>query len=153
MKLWINDNGNRDHKRVLLEVIGERIPVEEAPEGLQISLVMDSGVGPQESYRIDECGGTFTVTGADTLGLYFGIGKLLHTAAWTGESFTPKGTSGVISPDCPYRTFYCATHFFNWYNLCPTEELEKYTRDLVLWGYNTIHCTMSVVAPRLISVI
>ena len=41
MKIWINKNGNPDHKRVLLEVIGERIPVEEAADGLQISLVID----------------------------------------------------------------------------------------------------------------
>ena len=67
MKLWINDNGNLDHKRVLLEVIGERIPVEEAADGLQISLVMDGNVGPEESYRIDECGGAFTVIRADKL--------------------------------------------------------------------------------------
>jgi len=144
MKIWIESNGHEDHKNVLLEVVRERIPAEEASDGLKIALQMDEAVGPKESYRIDEADGCFTVTGADQLGLYFGIGKLLHTAAWTGESFAPMATNGVIAPDCTHRTFYCATHFFNWYNLCPIEELEKYTRDLVLWGYNTIHCTMSV---------
>ena len=131
MKLWITDNGNPDHKAVLLEVVGERIPVEESPEGLKITLVMDGSIGPEESYRIDGSGNAFTVTGTDKLGLYYGIGKLLHTAAWTGESFTPKGTSGVISPDCPYRAIYFCTHFYNWYNLAPVEELEKYARDLL----------------------
>ena len=122
MKLWIIDNGNLDHKRVLLEVISERIPMEEAADGLQISLVMDPHVGPMESYRIDEADGAFTVTGADTLGLYFGIGKLLHTAAWTGEDFAPKATNGVIAPDCENRIFYS------------TNEIGEVFRNYVMWS-------------------
>ena len=144
MKLWIVDNGNWEHKKVLLEVVRERIPVEECAEGLKIVLVMDEAVGPKESYRIDEEAGIFTVTGADKLGLYFGIGKLLHTAAWTDKALAPKATDGIISPDCPSRTVYFATHFFNFYNLAPIEVLAKYCRDLVLWGYNSAYCTMSV---------
>ena len=144
MKIWIEEHGNNDHKNVLLEVLRERIPVEEAPDGLKISLWIDAAMGPEESYRVDAVEGGFAVTGTDTLGLYFGIGKLLHTAAWTEESFAPKATDGLVSPDCPYRIVYFATHFFNWYNLAPVEEVEKYARDLLLWGYNIAHCTIGV---------
>ena len=143
MKLWINDNGNSDHKNVFLEVVRERIPVEEDRGGLQVELRMDPKIGPEESYRVDGSGSSFTVTGADRLGLYYGIGKLLHTAVWTDKRFAPKATDGVISPECPYRAIYFCTHFYNWYNLAPVEELEKYARDLLLWGYNIIHCTCS----------
>ena len=63
MKIRIDDHGHADHKQVLLEVIRERIPAEEAPEGLKISLRMDATIGPAESYRVDAAADGFTVTG------------------------------------------------------------------------------------------
>ena len=139
MNLCILDNGYNQHANVMLNNLRKRIPVEVAQDGLKISLAIDSKIGIEESYQILFEDSMWKIIGSDILGLYFGIGKFLHTAKWHDEMFYPNPPQGVISPDCSYRVIYFSVHAYNWYHMAPTEDLEEYLEELLLWGYNGIH--------------
>ena len=145
MKINLLDNGHTLQAQLLTERIGERIPAVYGNEGLVIELCIDAGVGAPESYLIKAIDNGFTVVGADELGLSFGVGKLLHSAKWAKDSFAPVATDGVVTPACPYRGVYYSKHFYNWYQMAPIEEQERYLADLLLWGHNLIHATLPTV--------
>jgi len=145
MKIRIIDNGYTKHSELLKRSIEERIPAEMADGGMTVELSVDKLIGTAESYVIAEKNGTWQITGSDSLGLYYGIGKFLHSAKWTDEAFTPKATDGVSSPDCSFRATYYSVHFHNWYHEAPVEELIRYTEEVLLYGYNTIFCILPVV--------
>lgn len=144
MKLCILDNGYKQHANVMLNNIKQRIPVELTEDGAKISLRIDSDLCGEESYQIVFEDSMWKITGSDILGLYFGIGKFLHTAKWNDEMFYPNPPQGVISPDCSYRVMYFSVHAYNWYHMAPTEDLEKYLEELLLWGYNGIHLCVPI---------
>ncbi len=138
MKLNIINNGNLDHEELLLRVLKERILVDLCEEGMKLSLNIDESLEKKESYRITEIDGGWQVDGSDSLGLYFGIGKLLHTAKWSDKDFVPNPPAGVISPDCSLRVIYIANHFYNWYMTAPAETIVQYMEELILWGFNAL---------------
>ena len=144
MKITILSNGNDKHAELMSRTIGARIPAEYTDGGLTVELTIDSSIGKAESYEITENNGEYKITGTDSLGLYHGIGKFLHTAKWTEEDFVPAPPTGVIEPDCDFRVMYFSVHNYNWYHLAPTEDLEAYLEDMILWGYNGIHCIVPV---------
>ena len=41
-------------------------------------------------------------------------------------------------PACPVRGVYLATHFNNFYEAAPIEEVGRYVEDLALWGVNSL---------------
>ena len=139
MKITLISNGHELHEKLLKVRISERIPTEYTEGGLVISLAIDGAVGAPESYRIDEKDGAFSVIGADTLGLFFGIGKLLHSATWQADAMIPVPTEGVVTPHSPVRTLDFPIHFYNWYQNAPTEAVVRYLEDMLLWGYNGVH--------------
>jgi len=145
MNIRLIINGYDKQAELLRRKISERIPAEFTVTGrLSIALTVDPAIGAPESYEIRAEGDVYTVTGTDELGLYHGIGKFLHTAKWTDEDFVPNPPKGVIEPDCSFRVMYFSVHNYNWYHLAPTEELESYLEDMILWGYNGIHCIVPV---------
>ena len=143
MKLKINYGSHALQAALLERSVRERIDLGEG-ETLSVTLKTDPGMKP-ESYRVDAVPDGFEVTGADDLGLSFGIGKLLHYAVWTENSFAPKATRGAVEPAGAFRAIYFSIHFYNWYQNAPEEELKKYMEDLLLWGYNTIVLIIPVV--------
>lgn len=145
MKLNLKANGHEDHARVLIKKLTARIPVEHCEDGLLIELIIDESIAKEESYYIKAINGGFAVAGNDTLGLYYGIGKLLHSAKWSESDFSPSVTDGVISPACTCRTVSYAIHFYNWYQMALDDEQESYLEDLLLWGYNMFHCSLPIV--------
>ena len=144
MKINLLDNGYLQHKRVMLNSICERIPVEFTKDGLTIVFGIDSRIGEAESYQIEHVDLVWYITGSDVLGLFFGIGKFLHTATWSDSDFVPNPPKGVVLPDCSYRVIYFSVHAYNWYHMAPTEDLEKYLEELLLWGYNGIHLCVPI---------
>ena len=78
------------------------------------------------------------ITGNDTPGVLYGIGKFLHTSNFTKDGFIPSEWTGSSSPKLSVRAVYLATHFNNFYEAAPIKEVNKYIQDLGLWGYNTI---------------
>ena len=142
MKINVISNGNELAKNLLCERILERIDAEFCTDGISIELSIDANLGDPESYSVEKRGEGFLVRGADSLGLCYGVGKLLHSAKWSENGFEPCATNGVVTPRSSYRSIFYSMHFFNWYQVSPIEEQERYLSDLLLWGYNTIHCTL-----------
>lgn len=91
----------------------------------------------EESYKIEVNGNKINVYSADDLGMYYGIGKLLHSADYK-NGFCPRATDGFVTPQCDFRGIYFAIHFYNWYHMATDDELENYLEELLLWGYNTV---------------
>ena len=138
MTIEIKDGGLTTYGALLRRRIAGRIGGSFAAGGMYVTLSVDDTFTKPESYRIDGGGDDWHITGSDERGLYYGIGKFLHSACWTEESFTPHATDGWVSPDCPFRCIYFAVHFYNWYHRATREELKQYLEDLMLYGYNTI---------------
>ena len=144
MRIRILAEAYERYAALLWRKIAERIPVEDAGDGLVISLAIDRKRGPAESYEILCEQDRICVIGTDGLGLSHGIGKLLHSAVWSEQDFVPNPPVGLQTPHCTFRAIYFSVHNYNWYHTATTEELELYLEDMVLWGYNAIHCIVPV---------
>lgn len=73
---------------------------------------------------------------ADGRGVLYGLGKLLHSSYVWPDGFELGDCRGTFSPDKPVRGIYLATHFHNYYNDAPIEEVTHYIEELSLWGFN-----------------
>ena len=138
MKIQMISNGHKTQELLLKRCIDERIPSIYETGGMQITLDISSEFGVSEGYLIEQEDNGWKITGSDDLGLFYGIGKFLHTAKWTKEEFVPNPPIGFSSPDCNFRVIYPANHFNNWYQEAPEDELQRYMEDLLLWGYNAV---------------
>lgn len=138
MNVLVKDNGYVSHAELLMKKLSERLPISNSSGGMAISLCVEDKIGMAESYRISGCGREWLVTGSDELGLYFGIGKFLHSAQWTETDFVPVATQTAVSPQGGFRALYLANHFSNFYENAPLEVVEAYIDDMLLWGYNTL---------------
>ena len=144
MKLNVIDNGWRSHAALLERTCRQRIPLADG-ETLQIELGVDASLGSAESYCISRCASGWRIVGSDEAGLYFGIGKFLHTARWSEDDFVPSPPSGVVTPACSFRAIYFAVHLHNWYASASAAELGQYIEELMLWGYNTAVLILPVI--------
>jgi len=92
-----------------------------------------------EAYRI-ESGGEREVRifGGSERGVLYGAGKFLRTSRYDQGGFTPSTWRGESAPQCSFRAMYLASHFGNFYEAAPRDEVNRYVQDLGLWGYNTI---------------
>ncbi len=144
MKINLLANGHDLHAEVLRTRLSERIGASYGEGGLVIELAM-ADLGAEESYRIDAIDGGFKITGSDTLGLFYGIGKFLHSATWTETDLTACPTDKVMTPHSTYRALYFPIHFYNWYQNASVEDVSRYLEDLLLWGFNILHTTLPIV--------
>ena len=146
MKINLIENGYEKQADLLKKIISQRIQAEYEKEGLKIKLQIKSAIKKEDSYQISADGNGYTITASDEAGLYYGIGKFLHTAKWSEKEFVPNPPLDMISPDCSFRAIYFSVHFNNWYDEAPTEELERYLEELLLYGYNAIVCIIPIVS-------
>lgn len=75
MQMKLTDNGYRQHGKVLCEVLKKRIPLELTEDGMNIELCVDAKLGKAESYEITEAENGWKISGADEMGLFYGIGS------------------------------------------------------------------------------
>ena len=105
---------------------------------LTVELAVVPGIG-LDGFRIeDRQGGGVRIVGSDERGVLYGAGKFLRNSRYDQGGFTPGSWRGTSVPKCPVRSIYMATHFMNYYEAAPIEELNHYIEDLGLWGYNSI---------------
>ncbi len=107
--------------------------------GCSVELALRPGIGT-EGYRIsDGPNGLIQITGSDERGLLYGAGRFLRDSRYDdGGRFTPGSWRGSSAPKSPMRGIYLATHFNNFYEAAPPEELDHYVEDLSLWGFNLL---------------
>jgi hypothetical protein len=118
------------HSRCEAQVITK----DKAP--LTVKLSIEPGIGAEGFKIADGKKGTILIIGNDERGLLFGVGKFLHTSTYGPQGFTPGSWRGVSVPAMPIRVIYFATHFQNYYQVAPIEEVKQYVEDLSLWGVN-----------------
>ncbi len=121
--------------------IQQRCDARVAPQGeapLTVELAIEPGIGA-EGYKIaDDAKGTLRIIGNDGRGLLYGVGQFLHTSTYDSQGFfTPGSWRGVSVPQMPVRGIYLATHFANFYQVAPIEEVTRYMEELSLWGTNS----------------
>jgi hypothetical protein len=145
MKICIKANHYEKQASLLRKTLEKRIDVEFASDGMSIELDVADTWNEKESYQIAKIENGYKITGSDELGLYYGIGKFLHTAVWSETEFVPNPPTKEMIPACEFRATYYSVHFFNWYHKAPTAELEEYLESMLLWGYNTIICILPIV--------
>ncbi len=104
---------------------------------LNIYLSIKPGIGTEGYKIVDRPEGGISITGNDDRGLLYGVGKFLHTSTYGEGSITPSKWRGTSVPKCPVRGMYFATHFRNFYESAPIEDVKRYVEDLSLWGFNS----------------
>jgi hypothetical protein len=107
----------------------------EAP--LTVELALTPGIGAEGFKIADAAPRTVRICGNDVRGLLYGAGKFLHTSSYGDAGFTAGSWRGVSVPRMPMRGIYLATHFHNFYQVAPIEEVARYMEDLSLWGVNS----------------
>jgi hypothetical protein len=102
-----------------------------------IELAIEPGIG-KEGFRLapGKHGGV-RIVGNDERGVLYGVGKFLRTSGYE-RGFAPGSWRGVSVPDKPIRGIYFATHYYNYYQTAPVEEVERYVEELGLWGINSV---------------
>lgn len=110
-----------------------------APESpCAVDLDIDASLGAEAFSIADGGHGAIRVCGGDRRGLLYGAGKLLRDGRFEPGRFVPGPWRGVWRPAKPVRGIYFATHFYNYYQTAPVEEIELYVEELALWGMNTL---------------
>ena len=143
MKYIINDGGYPEHAKLFCRILDEK--TREIPDEISVALRVDACGKNPDGYRIDGSGREFTVTGYGERGLYYGIGKFLHSAGYLKDGFYPKATNGDVFPACSFRAMYFSIHFYNWYQQASADELCEYVESLLLWGYGAIVVIVPVI--------
>ena len=105
---------------------------------LSIELMIDHNLGSETFQIVDGKAGVIRIIGGDERGVLYGVGKFLRTSRYDLGGFASGQWRGMSKPDCPVRAVYLATHFNNFYEAAPIEEVMRYIQDLGLWGNNTI---------------
>jgi hypothetical protein len=111
----------------------------ERETALVVELVDDRSL-PTEGYSIARDVNSVRIAGNGALGLLHGIGRFLHTVTFSGGHVDPSSVPLVPAeaPTRPLRALYLATHFNNYYQAAPVEDVVRYLEDCALWGYNTV---------------
>ncbi len=121
--------------------VKQRCGIETANAGANaptIELQVRPGIGAEGFTISSGAGGTVRVTGNDDLGVLYGLGKLFRTSRCAAGGFLPGAWRGTSHPVASLRGIYLASHFGNFYEAAPIQELEDYVEDLALWGVNAI---------------
>jgi len=123
--------------RVVSERCGARV-TENGDAPLRVELAIRPGIG-KEGFSIKKVeAGTIRITGNDTSGVLYGVGKFLRTSRFDAGGLTPGAWEGTSVPQKPVRGIYFATHFHNYYHEAPVEEIQHYVEELALWGCNSL---------------
>lgn len=127
--------------QVLARQVSQRCAATVATAGeaqFTAELAVQPGLGA-EGYAINNGpDGSVRIIGNDDRGLLYGVGKFLHSSSYDENGFTPSDWRGESTPQCGFRAIYAATHYMNFYEAAPAEEVREYVEDLALWGTNTL---------------
>ncbi len=125
--------------KILGRILKERTGLEPVFDSARPDLVLalDEKL-PKEGYALSDHGRGVCVTGGDPNGLLYGAGAWLRGLKYGQGSFAHGPWRGISSPATPLRGMYFATHFGNYYDEAPLEEIEHCLENLALWGCNSL---------------
>ncbi len=127
-----------EDKQFVADLIKTRI-AERSPSGaLTVAFKLDADAFEPEEFAVESNGSEATISSGEFLGLVFGAGKLLRSIDYRADGFDVPTFSIREKPNAPFRCCYYARHFHNWYHMADAAELERYTEDLALWGFNVV---------------
>jgi hypothetical protein len=127
--------------RVFTRQVESRCGVKVTTSGkapLTVELAIEPGIGAEGFIIADGKDGAVRIIGNDERGLLYGVGKFLRTSRYDRGGFTPGTWRGSSVPEKALRGIYFATHFYNYYQTAPVDEIERYVEELALWGVNTV---------------
>ncbi|MHC4123776.1 MAG: hypothetical protein ACYSSI_09405, partial [Planctomycetota bacterium] len=78
------------------------------------------------------------IIGKSPIGLMAGIGKFLRLCNYDNNYVEIPEVTLVSSPKKPIRGMYFATHFYNFYQVAPTKEVDNIFSDIALQGCNSL---------------
>ena len=81
-----------------------------------------------EEYSVARENQRLVISGGTASAVVYGVGRLIREPEFRGHS----------APDKSFRAIYFATHFGNWYDNAPEDEIDRYIEDLAIWGCNVI---------------
>ena len=100
-------------------------------------LVIETGrAGQPQSYAITTAGRKLTVSGTDGRGVLYGLGHLLRQLVFAPDRVVLPVINETRTPAVYNRGVYFATHFNNWYEAAPIEQVERYIEEMALWGFD-----------------
>ena len=135
--------GTPAHRELLNRILSEKTAGISGET--KITLNIDRCGKDPDGYSVRGNGSDWSVTGYGDRGLFYGIGKFLHSASYRPDGLFPKETAGDVFPACSFRAMYFSIHFYNWYQQATPEELTEYVESLLLWGYGAIICIVPVI--------
>lgn len=90
------------------------------------------------SYSIVSKGRRLTIAGADGHGVLYGLGHLLRNLEFESRRVAPPSLKETRMPAVYNRGIYFATHFNNFYEAAPVEQVERYVEEMALWGFDLL---------------
>lgn len=78
----------------------------------------------------------------------YGLGKYLHTSAYSADGFHPSQWQGTSVPTSMFRGMQLDTHWCNFYHMAPEHELRTYVEDVILWGINYMEFVFPLIDLR-----
>jgi hypothetical protein len=103
-----------------------------------VELAIAPGLGDDGFAIVEGDAGTLRIIGNDERGLLYGVGKFLRSSRCDERGFTPGAWRGTSTPQGSFRGIYAATHYANFYEAAPIDEVQRYIEDLALWGANAL---------------
>ena len=126
-------------KRQTSERCSSRV-AESGEAGFTVEFCPDPSLAP-DSFRLDsdEHADGVRIFSAGKRGFLYGLGTILRKCRHVAEGKMFQGfPNGISTPESAFRCIYFATHFGNYYDQAPLEEIERYMEDLALWGCNAV---------------
>jgi hypothetical protein len=105
---------------------------------LRVIMAIEPSLGSEGFKITDDRKGGVRIIGNDERGLLYGVGKFLHRSRYVQGGFTPGNWRGTALPQGTFRGIYAATHFMNFYEAAPAQEVQSYVEDLGLWGASVV---------------
>ncbi len=107
-------------------------------QGLPVTVETDPALR-EDAYRAEAAGDAVQIRAGGTIGAFSGVGDYLRRCSFDGQGgFRPFTGSFDFTPVNPIHGMYFASHFWNFYEEAPIEEIRTLLEDLALRGCNAV---------------
>ncbi|MBO5009905.1 MAG: hypothetical protein J6D20_04315 [Clostridia bacterium] len=137
----ININIEEESFRLLCSAVSRSLNIKGCRidgSGYPLTLKIDGGLREDE-YLVHSDSCKAIVTSGGVSGVFAGAGKFLRKSSFDGVGgFEPYVGDFSLRPENPIHGIYFATHFSNFYESAPIEEVQAVIEDCALRGCNAL---------------